>query len=97
MIPAYTQTNDVLKLLSVSIHYERIVKPDTTNVCAAPILFARASKDADAMNDAALVWDKYTKAGVTSFDVDADHMGMWTEDISRELADYIGPYLEQKR
>ena len=40
---------------------------------------------------------KYTKSGVTSFDVDADHGGMWTEDASRELADYIGPYLEQKR
>ena len=97
MIPAYTQTNDVLKLLSVSIHYERIVKPDNTNVCNAPILLARASKDADAMDDGAPVWDNYTKSDVTSFDVDADHMGMWTEDISRELADYIGPYLEQKR
>ena len=42
-----------------------------------------------------LAWGKYTKSGVTSFDVDADHMGMWTEDVSRELADYIGPYLEQ--
>ena len=96
MIPAYTQTNDVLKLLSVSIHYERIVKPDTPGICNAPILFARASKDADAVDDAALAWGKYTKSGVTSFDVDADHMGMWTEDISRELADYIGPYLERK-
>ena len=47
------------------------------------------------MNDAALVWDKYTKAGVTSFDVDADHGSMWTEDASRELADYIGPYLNR--
>ena len=83
--------------MSVSIHYERIVKPDTTNVCAAPILFARASNDADAVDDAALAWYNYTKSNATSFDVDADHMGMWTEDASKQLADYIGPYLEQKR
>ena len=95
MIPAYTQANDVLKLLSVSIHYERIVKPDTPGICNAPILFARASKDADAMDDAALAWDNYTKSDVSSFDVDADHMGMWTEDVSKQLAYYIGPYLKK--
>ena len=68
---------------------------DSRGICNAPILFALASKDADAVDDAALVWDNYTKSSATSFDVDADHMGMWTEDISRELADYIGPYLER--
>ena len=32
-----------------------------------------------------------------AFDVDTDHRRMDSEDASKELADYIGPYLEQKR
>ena len=94
MLPPYTGVADFRRVLTVYIHYLRIMDHDTPGICNAPILFARASKDADAVDDAALAWDNHTKSGVTSFDVDADHMGMWTEDISRELADYIGPYLE---
>ena len=96
MLPSYTGVEDFRRVLTVYIHYLRIMELDTPGICNAPILLARASKDADAMGDAALAWDKYTKAGATSFDVDADHMGMWTEDVSTELADYIGPYLERK-
>ena len=95
MLPSYTGVEDFRRVLTVYIHYLRIMELDTPGICNAPILFARAAKDADAMDDAALAWDKYTKSGVTSFDVDADHMGMWTEDASRELADYIGPYLKK--
>ena len=97
MLPSYTGVEDFRRVLTVYIHYLQIMDHDTPGICNAPILFARASKDADVVDDAVLAWGKYTKSGVTSFDVDADHMGMWTEDISRELADYIGPYLEQKR
>jgi thioesterase domain-containing protein len=95
MLPSYTGVEDFRRVLTVYIHYLRIMELDTPGICNAPILLARASKDADAMDDAALAWGKYTKAGATSFDVDADHMGMWTEDVSTELADYIGPYLKK--
>ena len=80
------------------LHYRRLMETSDYGVCNAPILFAQAAKVSHLRGGfSGSAWDKYTKSGVTSFDVNWVHLDMDMEGASRELADFISPYLEQKR
>ena len=96
-LPFYAGIEDFIRaFVFIDVHNERIMVNSDYGVCNAPILYARAAKVSHSLGGyTGSAWDSFTRAGVTSFDVDTDHRRMDSEDASKELADYIGPYLEK--